>query len=434
MTTKALPHSHEAEAAVLGAMIRNDSSLADAVQRFGDKDFYIPAHRIVFNAMRELFSQGETVDEVTICGYLSDADRKKAGNVTYITSLRDMAPMGDNSYAKHCEIVEGATIRRKLIYASQRIVEAAHDISDTPTAALELAEQEIYAIGQKRDAGLIYLTDALGDVYADSVKASQEGARMGAFSGFETLDSITGGFRPGQLCVLAARPGVGKSALATNMAVNMAKDGKVVVFFGLEMDHREIALRILADSTHTSTRAILNGKASAGQYGKMLEYIDSTRESKLIFSKSMNVMPPEVRATLMQIASKEKRVDMVIIDYLQLMYPEKRGENRNLEIGKITRDLKVLAQNMDVTVLALSQLNRDAKGGAPDLTNLRDSGAIEQDADVVMLMHRDIQNTRANAVLSVSKNRSGPLGMVSMAWNGPRCAYTDNGPYDNFED
>ncbi|MDR0974531.1 MAG: replicative DNA helicase [Ruminococcus sp.] len=428
LTFAELPHSVEAEQAVLGSILSDREKITDALSILKAEHFYISRHKQLFEICVRQFTVGSDTDVVTVLNEavaLKVFENDTAGR-EYLLRIREMVTPG-TSIDTYCKIVLNKFYFRQLISASKTISEAAFSGADTADDVIDAAERLIYDIRNGRDvSGLTKISDILVDAYntiSQKVGAEREKYRAGT-TGYGDLDRIITGLNRSDLLILAARPGMGKSALALNIAVNYARHNsdKEVVYFSLEMSNEQLALRMLASESHVESRKLLTGELDGADVTNLAEGVNNLTSLNMYFDDNAGVTVPQMKAKLRRLP----QVGLVIIDYLQLMSSGKKNENRVVEISEITRQLKVMAKELNVPVITLSQLSRGVESRQdkrPILSDLRESGSIEQDADIVMFIYREgyynkqTENPNMTEIL-VAKNRHGETGMVNLFWNG----------------
>jgi replicative DNA helicase len=418
------PHNPEAEASVLGSILFSDQALDGVLLEVGLRpdDFYRPRHQLIFGAMLRLKEKAEpeAVDAITVCDDLRRAgELEEAGGEPYVHSLptRVIAAGHVLNYAR---IVKNDAMLRRLLAATRVIQE---EVLAHPGEARELidrAEQAMFDIGHGDDRGKMRSLEEI--LHAEVAKledlAKRGVALTGTPSGFTDLDQLTGGFQAGNLIVLAARPSMGKSALATNIAENAAVErGVPVALFSLEMSETELAHRFIASQAKLSSDELRKGRVKPDRWTKVLRAADRLAQAPLYIDDSSDIGVLEIRAKARRLNGR-RRLGLIIVDYLQLLRAEGRTESRVEQVGQMSRGLKVLARELDVPVIAVSQLSRAVEARNPPvpmLSDLRESGQIEQDADLVMFIYRDEyynddSERPGEADVIVAKHRNGPAG------------------------
>jgi replicative DNA helicase len=424
------PQNLEAEQSVLGAVLLSDTALPALIidERLRPEDFYREAHGIVFAAMLDLHSRGEPVDALTLVEHLKQAGQlDPAGGRATIDLLAASVPAVGH-LRQYARIVRENAMLRRLLRASYEIQARVHSHDAPPRELVDIAERTILEVAHedsRKDFRAIH--DVLFAEIDKLERLSQEGkAITGTPSGFDDLDGITGGFQPGNLIILAARPSMGKSALMANFAENAALSAKkAVALFSLEMSESELAQRFVASQASIKGDDLRKGKVPASRWGKIMEASNRLAKSPLFIDDSSDLSVLDVRAKARRLLQQQADgLGLILIDYLQLMRADGRTDNRVEQIGQISRGLKTLARELDCPVVALSQLNRGVEQRTdkrPVLSDLRESGSIEQDADLVMFIYRDEYYDKESeregiADLIISKHRNGGLGTVELTF------------------
>ena len=438
------PQNLEAEESVLGAMMVSDAAIAPVILdvRLKDEDFYRERHRIVFRAILRLHEQGEPVDAISVSELLTQhGELAEAGGKDAVSQFASTVPAPGNAH-HYAGIVKQNSLLRRLLAASQRIQKSVHEREGDPTDLVERAESLLFRVAHEdRASDFRQLTDIL-DSEVDRLEALSRGDQQltGTPSGFRELDLLLGGFQPGNLIVLAARPSMGKSALVCNIAENVAtKYGKAVAFFSLEMSESELAHRFIASRARMPGDRLRKGRVSQRDWPRVVRACNELAEVPLWLDDSPDLSMLELRAKARRLASREGELSLVIVDYLQLMRPDDQRANRVEQVGQISRGLKILARELAVPVIGLSQLSRapeqrPGRQKRPILSDLRESGNIEQDADVVTFIYReskyDEEADPGEAELIIAKHRNGPTGMVPVVFleQYPKFADRAGGP------
>lgn len=430
-----MPNNLDAEQALLGCMLIDNEILAEVLDGLDKKDFYQESHKYILDAMKTVFAERKPVDIVTLCDKLeSEKNLEKAGGIAYVSELAQITPSTAN-YKFYLEIVKRDSINRGLIRASRDIADFAKT-SDDCLASIRLAEEKIYAISSTQDTSTMKdIREGSGiDAVLDKFEklAKDKDAFKGITTGFNRLDRLTNGLQKSDLIVVAARPGMGKTSLAMNIVENAALGSNAVcAVFSLEMPEVQIIQRLICSAANVSMSDALSGKLTPNDWKKLVKASEKLRKSRINIDDSSRVTPAEILSKCRRIKSKNNgRLDLVMIDYIQLMSSGKvqNNENRTQEVAAITRDLKIMAKELDVPVIALSQLRR-IQSGEPQLSDLRESGAIEQDADIVMFINRpDVNATdediekkhivKGMADLIVAKHRNGGLDRIKLRFKG----------------
>ena len=426
VSERSLPHNLEAEKAVLGAVLIDNEQFDRAAELIDSPDFYRHAHQQIFDKMVSLSDRDEVIDLVTLKEELNRAGNlNEVGGPAYIAALVDGVPKSTNVeyYAK---IVKEKATLRSLIGSANKILTTAYQDEVEPEVQLDQAESEIFQIADGRlTEGFQSLKDLVpGGIETLEKLENQQGGFTGVPSGFTDLDRYTSGFQPSDLVIIAARPSMGKTSLALNIAQHVGtKTEKTVGVFSLEMSKQALFLRMLTSEARINAHKFRGGFLGSEEYKKMSEALNTLGEAKVFIDDSTSVSVLEMRAKARRLKS-EHGLHLLIIDYLQLMQGRGRFENRNLELASISRSLKGLAKELDVPVIALSQLSRAPESRSehrPQLSDLRESGALEQDADVVLFIYREDQYDRKpenenTAEVIIGKQRNGPTGTVRLAF------------------
>jgi len=424
------PQNQEAETSVLGSILLSEQALDGLLidVKLRPEDFYRERHRLVFRAMISLKEKTtpEPVDVLTVCDELSRAGTlEEAGGRAYVHSLPNLVPSAGN-VRQYGRIVKNHALLRRLLDTSRKIQDDVFTFSGDPRELLEQSEGALFRIAHEDRTGeLRAIEDVLHDELDKLEMISRQGlAVTGTPSGFNDIDELTGGFQRGNLIVLAARPSMGKSALVTNIAENAAVDSdKPVALFSLEMSETELAQRFIASQAKMSGDDLRKGRVKADRWPKVVKATERLAGAPLYIDDSSDIGILELRAKARRLHAR-RELGLVIVDYLQLMRPESSADSRVEQIGQISRGLKMLARELMVPVIAVSQLSR-AVESRPDkkplLSDLRESGQIEQDADLVMFIYRDEYYNRdserpGEADVIVAKHRNGPVGEVVLTF------------------
>ena len=419
---KVPPHSLEAEEALLGSALLSRDAVSRLMEEVRPADFYSPSNQTVYEAMKGLFDTGKPIDTVTVSELIfKDSKNSTSINASYIARLVDNVPSSAN-FERYIEIVLEHSHRRKLLKASGRIELLAMAMDKEIHSVLDEAEQTIFtasddAIGD----GLVGVTDVLEGAIERIEEIENRGTGLsGLPTYFTDLDNYLSGLQDGNLAVIASRPSMGKSSLALNIGTNVAKEGKVVAFFSLEMTKEELVQRVLFSEAKVTSGDARKGQLGPEKWSRVVEAASKVNNLPLYFDDAPVITVTDIRAKSRRLKSA-KSLDLIIVDYLQLMQSSS-GDNRQQEIAEISRNLKNLARELKVPILALSQLNRAAEAREdkrPRLGDLRESGAIEQDADIVMMLYRDDYYNPGTDVpgvaeVNIVKNRTGMTGKVEL--------------------
>ncbi|MCL2012008.1 MAG: replicative DNA helicase [Cystobacterineae bacterium] len=417
-----------AERAVLGALLFDGSLLSSVAEILLPEDFALPAHAEIFSAMLALDLSHRPVDLLTLAEELKTRGKLTTiGGPAYLTSLDQGVPFAHNA-APYAKIVKEKATRRNLAHVAKEIFQLASQSTGELDAIIDEAERKLFYVSDKRRTGdLVPMAELMDSALAllERMRKSDSGV-TGLSTGFVDLDYLLTGFHPGELIVIAARPGVGKTSLAMNMALSVSKkENRAVGIFSLEMPSLQLLSRLLATTARVDVKKLRGGRLSANDEAKLQEAAAELFQVKLYIDDTGALSSFDLRAKARRLKAKEPELALIVIDYLQLMHQRGRVESRQLEVAEISRSLKQLAKELDVPVVALSQLSRkveERKGGRPMLSDLRESGAIEQDADVVMFIHREDDNednknkTTVPMELIVAKQRNGPIGSVELVF------------------
>jgi replicative DNA helicase len=418
------PHSREAEESVLGAVLLSEEAVNEVMDRIHPEDFYVPAHQAIFEAMRELFNSNDAIDAVTVSEELRRrGELEKVGGVQYLTRLVDIVPSTSN-IVYYAGIVEEHAKRRELIRAGAAVTDFAFDIEDEIGSVVDRAEQVVLGVAEKRASQSLYeIGPMFNDILEQIERMEQHGSDMiGLATGYVDLDRQLSGLRPANLVVIAARPGMGKSSLALGIAINAALSDEPVAIFSLEMSKEELVQRILSSVAKVDSKKLQTGQLG-DLWPRVVDAAGKMYRAPIYIDDSPVVTVTDIRAKCRRLKRKHG-LSLIVVDYLQLMQGTAR-ENRQQEISEITRNLKNLARELDVPIIAASQLNRSLEtreDKRPRLSDLRESGAIEQDADIVMFIYRheyyhpEDSEKRGIAEVNVAKHRSGPIGPVQMTF------------------
>ncbi|RLC27225.1 MAG: replicative DNA helicase [Deltaproteobacteria bacterium] len=431
---KVPPHNVEAEQAILGGILLNNDAINQVMDILTPEDFYREANALVFEGMTELYNQGEPIDIITLSQYLTRKNLlEKAGGPDYPASLVE-AVSTSAGIAFHAKIVKSFSVRRKLIAQCTAISEACFKEWENTEDLLELAEQSIFDIAeaQIRDGFQV-----LKDVITGSFKklestAAFDGFVTGVPTDFQDFDRLTAGLQPSDLIIIAGRPSMGKTALALNIGYNAAKKTqKGVAIFSLEMSRQQLGIRLLGFDAGIDATKLRTGNLREREWEALTDSANRLSELPIYIDDSSSISVLEMKAKCRRL-KKTNELALVIIDYIQLIQGRRTAESRQLEMSEISRSLKAMAKDLNVPVIALSQLNRkveDRPNKRPQLADLRESGAIEQDADVIVFIyrdemyHRDSEENRNIAEIIVGKQRNGPTGRFKLTFRKELTAF-----------
>lgn len=423
-----MPYNLEAEQSVLGAVLVEPSCIARVLEFIKPECFYRPQHVELFSILTRMFATGQPIDIITVLEqaknesvFESDQDAK-----VYLTQLVQIVP-STSHVESYAQIVQEKYYVRCLITAARDIIENSRDVSYDAKTLLDTAEQRIFEIRKGRETrGLQRISEIIIETYdhLQQLSGSDKAEHMGVPSGFTQLDNMITGLNKSDLILLAARPAMGKTSFALNIAANVAKKGKTVAVFSLEMSREQLVQRVLSSEAKVQSQLLRNGNLTTDDWTRLAEAAEILSKVPLYIDDSTGITVAEMKARLRRM----KDLGLVVIDYLQLMSSGRRIENRVQEVSEITRGLKILAKDLNVPVITLSQLSRgpemrglDAR--RPVLSDLRESGSIEQDADLVMFLYRDAYYNKDTedqnvAECIVAKNRHGETDTVKLAWDG----------------
>lgn len=429
------PQDIAAEQSVLGAMLMNKDAIADVSETVRGHDFYRPAHELIFEAVLDLYSRGEPVDAITVADLLGkQGELGRVGGHVYLHDLiASVAVAANASY--YAEIVKEKAILRRLVNASVKIAQLGYSGAGAVSEIVDQAQQAIYEVSEGKTAEDYQPLSELMESTLDEIEAiSSRGATLaGVPTGFAELDELTNGLHGGQMIIVAARPAMGKSTLALDFArAASIKHNLTSAFFSLEMSKSEIVMRLLSAEAGVALNHIRKGQMTEMDWQRMSKKMAQVSSAPLFIDDSPNL-------TMMEIRSKARRLrqrndlKLVVIDYMQLMTSGKRVENRQIEVSEFSRQIKLLAKELEIPVVALSQLNRGSEQRTdkrPMISDLRESGSLEQDADMVILLHReDVYNNdsprQGEADFIVAKHRNGPTKTIGTVFQGHYSRFVD---------
>lgn len=423
------PHDIEAEQAILGCMLTDKDSVISSMERLKPEDFYREDNKLIYEAMIALYSRAEPIDIITVKAELVSNGRfDQVGGLEYLAVLPEKVPTTTN-VDKYIKIVEEKSLLRNLIKTANDIIAAGYDQTEEVEDIMNVAEKKIFDIMQnKNTTGYSAIKEVLVGTFSELERLyNQKGYITGVETGFNDLDYKTSGFHKSDLIIVAARPAMGKSAFVLNIATHAATNGNVpTIIFNLEMSKEQLANRILCSEAMVDSNKIRTGKIDDNEWIKLANASGRLAEAPIYIDDTPGISITEIRAKCRKL-KLEKGIGLVIIDYLQLVEGSgKRNSSREQEISEISRSLKILAKELDVPVIALSQLSRSAEkrdDKRPMLSDLRESGAIEQDADIVMFLYRDDyynedSEKKNTAEVILAKHRGGSTGTVELGWLG----------------
>lgn len=429
------PYDLLAEQSALGGMLLSKDAVADVTSLLRGSDFYVPKHEVVYEAILTLYAQGEPTDVITVTDQLTkQGDLQRAGGAEYLHSLTSIVPTAANA-SFYAEIVAEKALLRRLVEAGTRITQMGYAGEGEAVDLVNNAQAEIYAVTAAEQADdYVPLSQAVESALHEIEKAQMtEGGMMGVPSGFAQLDEKTNGFAPGQMVIIAARPAMGKSTFALDVARSASvHNNATTAFFSLEMGRAEIAMRLLSAEATIPLQVLRKGQLDTRDFQRLAVTQARINDAPLFIDDSPNLTLVEIRAKCRRLKQRHD-LKMVVIDYLQLLSSGKKTESRQQEVSEFSRALKLLSKELEVPVIALSQLNRASEQRAdkmPAISDLRESGSLEQDADMVILLHRESvyekDNPRAGeADLILAKQRNGPTGTVTVAFQGNYSRFQD---------
>ncbi len=433
------PHSIDAEESVLGALLLSGDAANIALEKLHADDFYKPSHQQIFEVVQQLFDANEPIDAVTVSeGLRRDGSLDRMGGIEALTRLIDSVPSTSNA-EYYAGIVEEHSLRRRLMKVGGDIGVIAGNTQDPIAEVVDRAEQAVFAVAERQvGEGLQVIDDLLGPAIEKAEELQRNGSEVtGLSTGYRDLDSKLAGLHPTNLLILASRPGMGKTALALNIAQNVALAGNTVAIFSLEMSREEVVTRMLCANGRIDSQRLRTGRLSEADFTKLSNAAGALYKQNIFVDDSPGLTVTEIRAKSRRLR-RRPGLDLIVVDYLQLMNGSGE-ENRQQEIATISRSLKNLARELHVPILALSQLNRAVESREdkrPRLGDLRESGAVEQDADVVMFIYRDEYyypekvESKGVAEVIIAKHRQGSVGRVEMTFLPEFTLFADMGRAD----
>jgi replicative DNA helicase len=429
------PHDLPAEQSVLGGMLLSKDAIADVVEVLRMTDFYRPAHGLVYEVIGDLYGRGEPADVISVAAELSRRDLlERVGGPGYMHTLISSVPTAANA-GYYARIVAEKAVLRRLAEAGTRIVQLAYGAAPDVSDVVDRAQAAVYEVTERRtNDDYLPLADLLNPAL-EEIESIQghDGSLTGVPTGFTDLDELTNGLHGGQLWIVAARPAVGKSTLGLDFArAASIKNGMTSIIFSLEMSRMEITMRLLSAEARVSLQNIRTGRLTEDDWSRLARRMGEVAEAPLFIDDSPHLTMMEIRAKARRLKQRNQ-LRLVILDYLQLMSSPKKVESRQQEVSEISRSLKLLAKELEVPVVAISQLNRASEQRAdkrPQVSDLRESGSLEQDADAVILLYREDavekESARAGeADLIIAKHRNGPTGTVTVAFQGHYSRFVD---------
>ncbi len=427
---RALPNNIEAERSILGAILLDNTTVNQAAEMLQRDDFFLDSHRRIYDKMLYLMEQGRAIDPITLQDSLKQAgDLDMIGGAAFIGALIDGVPRFSN-IQEYCRIVKGKSIVRRLITTSNQIMNRCFDAEDSPDVLLDEAERSILSIAEDRiRQGFVPISEvAHKQLQHIEEVAGREQLVTGIATGFRDLDYMTSGLQRGDLIIVAARPSMGKTAFCLNIAQNASLkiqnhgEKAIVGIFSLEMSKEQLVQRMLCSQARIDAHRLRTGMLSKEDWRHLALGVSELAETRIFLDDTPAINSLEMRAKVRRLKNEQRGLDMIIVDYLQLMSGKGKIESRQQEVSQISRDLKAIAKEMNVPVIALSQLSRAVESRSdhrPMLSDLRESGSIEQDADVVMFIYRDdVYNPETEkqniAEIIIGKQRNGPIGDVEL--------------------
>ena len=426
------PHSLEAEQSVIGAMLTDADSVANALETLNEDDFYRPENKEIFAAMVQLFEKNVPIDVVTVCDMLSQRGTIDAvGGGEFVVNLSIGVSVTAN-LKYYIDIIKGKSLLRKLIEASSAIQKESYEGLNPPETVAENAEKLIFDIlTGKSNKGFSQIDEVVGRTLEKLQELQNKGSSItGLETGFANLDTLLSGFQKSTLNILAARPGVGKTSFALNIARFVAVQKKIpVAIFSLEMSGTQLVSRIMSSEMLIDSGHLRSGELDDDDWEKVALALNTLSNAPIYISENTAVKVSDIRATCRRLKA-ERGLGLIVIDYLQLMQGT-RSESRQQEVSDMSRSLKLLAKELNIPILTLSQLSRATEqrkdDNRPKLSDLRESGAIEQDADIVLFLYRDVSSEEETNIvkLNIAKHRSGSLGTIDLVWKGEYTRFFD---------
>ena len=431
------PQDLAAEQSVLGAMLMSKDAIANVVEVLKGRDFYRPAHELIYDATLDLYGRGEPADPITVADELSKrGEIARVGGHVYLADLLSSISIAANA-SYYAQIVHDKAVLRRLVEASIKVAQLGYQGQGEVADIVDAAQQAVYEVADGKSGEDYRPLSELIEPTIDEMEAieGRKGVMAGVPTGFSELDSLTNGLHSGQMIIIAARPAVGKSTLALDFARAAAIKHKLAsVFFSLEMSRSEIVMRLLSAEAQVALKSIRGGHMNDEDWRRVVNKTPTISESPLFIDDSPNLTMMEIRAKARRLKQRHD-LKLVIIDYMQLMSSGKKVESRQLEVSEFSRQIKLLAKELELPVIALSQLNRGPEQRAdkkPMLSDLRESGSLEQDADMVILLHRedvyDKDNRPGEADLIVAKHRNGPTDTIKTVFQGHYSRFVDLQP------
>lgn len=431
------PQDLAAEQSVLGAMMMSKDAISDVVETLRGSDFYRPAHETIFDAILTLYGRGEPADPITVAGELGRrGELNKIGGPVYLHDLLASISIAANA-SYYAQLVREKAILRRLVNASIRIAQLGYQGQGEVEQIVDEAQQTLFEVTEKRASEDYKSLSELMQPTFDEIESIENSgdALSGVPTGFQRLDKLTNGLHPGQMIIVAARPGIGKSTFALDVCRAAAiKHNLPAAFFSLEMSRTEIVMKVLSAESGVSLGRIRGGKMDESDWQRITDKSGQIGEAPFFIDDSPNLTMMEIRAKARRLKQKHD-LQLLVVDYLQLMTSGKKVESRQLEVSEFSRQIKLLAKELEIPVVALSQLSRNVeqrKDGVPQLSDLRESGSLEQDADIVIMLHRPeaynpnpTDEERGVAAFHVLKHRNGETGKIEALFQGHYSRFTD---------
>lgn len=434
-TGKMMPNNIEVEQTVLGCALIDDIAAYGILSKLDVHDFFSETNQKIFEAMKSLYAKNTHIDYVTLSDELERVGSiDEVGGLDFILSLTNIVPSAVH-YENYVNIVKNYSINRSLIYSCEKIIGSAYQGEED---TLKEAEKMVFQLSERGQiSDLSHLNTSVDTVMKGIEEAIKQGGKTtGILSGFYSIDNITNGFQKSDLILIAARPSVGKTALGISFIINAAKAGKSCAFFDLEMSKEQLVLRMLSNFTGVDMMKIMSGRLTHAEMKKVISASKELSSLPIYIDDSSLNTPGQIISKCRKL-KREQGLDIVLIDYLQLMYPEKKSDSRQQDVSDISRQMKIFSKELNVPVLLLSQLSRAVEHRSdkkPVLSDLRESGAIEQDADIVMFIHRpeeskgvEVEGANEDYVVDIifAKHRNGKVGTVKVGWKGSRASFVN---------
>lgn len=437
MALRIPPHNLEAEQSVLGGLMLDPYAWDQISSTLTEEDFYKVAHRKIFNSVCELYAKNQPVDIITVSNLLTDKKELEAiGGPAYLAEVMNSTPTAAHieTYAK---IIREKALMRKLIHLSGEIIEKSYSESyETIEAFLDEVEGQIFSITEKKKAeGLVGAAELIKDSINRLTELAERKSDMtGVASGFKALDKMTAGFQPGEMTIIAARPSMGKTAFSLNIAQHVIlREKKSLAYFSVEMGKEQLMMRMLASEARVNLSELRVGSVGDTAWPRLIDKASKMAEARLFIDDTSGISPFEIRSRCRKLQAQHG-LDIIVIDYLQLMDLKQKVDSRERAVAEISKTLKAIAKELKVPVIALAQLNRGVEGRGdrrPMLSDLRESGSIEQDADVIMMLFREDYYDRDNpdikgiSEIIIGKHRNGPVGTVKLRWEANIGRFSD---------